>query len=84
MIRKTTAAALVLSAVPAALALTLFSGTAQADDDTPWGRSVPSGAVITEDDTPWGHGFTASDDDTPWGRAITLPALPNDDDTPWG
>jgi hypothetical protein len=70
MIRKTTAAALVLSAVPAALALTLFSGTAQADD-TPWGKSVvggtTAGAAIASDDTPWGRGTTTSDDDTPWG-----------------
>jgi hypothetical protein len=70
MTRKTIAAALVLSAIPAALALTLFSGAAQADDDTPWGR----GTTIT----------TITDDDTPWGETITLPALPNDDDTPWG
>ncbi|MEU0878969.1 hypothetical protein ABZ345_10255 [Lentzea sp. NPDC005914] len=92
MIRKTTAAALVLSAVPAALALSLFSGTAQADD-TPWGKTGPggttSGAVIASDDTPWGRGITTSDDDAPWGKAITLPAIPNDDtpwddDTPWG
>lgn len=89
MIRKTTAAALVLSAVPAALALTIFAGTAQAGD-TPW----PVG--IASDDTPWtqhagtpsGRGITASDDDTPWGH-ITLPAPPVTDagpaaeDTPW-
>ncbi|MGW4208860.1 hypothetical protein ACWEIJ_12810 [Lentzea sp. NPDC004789] len=100
MIRKTTAAALVLSAVPTALALFLFSGTAQADtpwgkhvgDDTPWGKVIaaddtPWGKAIAADDTPWGH---ATDDDTPWGRSITLPAVPNhndtpwDDDTPWG
>ncbi|MGW6932027.1 hypothetical protein ACWGE0_18380 [Lentzea sp. NPDC054927] len=88
MIRKTTAAALVLSAIPAALALTLFSGTAQADDDTPWGKSLsddtPWGKVIADDDTPWGRGITPTDGDTPWGSTITLPALPNDDDTPWG
>lgn len=83
MIRKTTVAALVLSAVPAALALSLFSGTAQADDDTPWGK------VIASDDTPWGGGLSASDDDTPWGKTITLPIPPHndtpwDDDTPWG
>lgn len=87
MIRKTTAAALVLSAVPAALALTIFAGTAQADD-TPW----PVG--IASDDTPWtqhvgtpsGPGITASDDDTPWGH-ITLPTPPVAgslaEDTPW-
>lgn len=74
MIRKTTAAALLLSAVPAALALSLFAGTAQASDDTPWGR----GTSVT-DDTPWGKGITS--DDTPWGKTI---AVPNDDDTPWG
>ncbi|MET9627862.1 hypothetical protein ABZX92_10400 [Lentzea sp. NPDC006480] len=95
MIRKTTAAALVLSAVPAALALSLFSGTAQADDDTPWGKVAPTGdtsraKVIASDDTPWGKGLSASDDDTPWGKTITLPSLPDhnntpwDDDTPWG
>lgn len=89
MIRKTTAAALVLSAVPAALALTIFAGTAQAD--TPW----PVG--IASDDTPWtqhvgtpsGPGITTSDDDTPWGH-ISLPTPPVADagsgaeDTPWG
>jgi hypothetical protein len=90
MIRKTTAAALVLSAVPTALALFLFSGTAHAD--TPWGKVIaaddtPWGKAVAADDTPWGH---ATDDDTPWGRSITLPAVPNhndtpwDDDTPWG
>jgi hypothetical protein len=71
MIRKTTAAALVLAAVPATLALALFAGTAQADD-TPWGRGV----TTTSDDTPWGRGITLPalpNDDTPW-----------DDDTPWG
>ncbi|MDT7784548.1 MAG: hypothetical protein QOF58_2967, partial [Pseudonocardiales bacterium] len=77
MIRKTTVAALVLSAVPAALALSLFSGTAQADDDTPWGK------VIASDDTPWGKGLSASDDDTPWGKTITLPSLPGHNNTPW-
>ncbi len=93
MIRKTTAAALVLSAVPAALALSLFSGTAQADDDTPWGKVVPTdtpwGKVIASDDTPWGHSLSAADDDTPWGKTIALPIPPHndtpwDDDTPWG
>ena len=87
MIRKTTAAALVLSAIPAALALTLFSGTAQADDDTPWGKSLsddtPWGKVIADDDTPWGRGIVPTDGDTPRGSTITLPALPNDGDTPW-
>lgn len=90
MIRKTTAAALVLSAVPAALALSLFSATAQADD-TPWGKTVshdtPWGKDVAGDDTPWGRG-----DDTPWGRGhgthwsrtIALPAPPSHDDTPWG
>ena len=87
MIRKTTAAALVLSAVPAALALSLFSGTAQADD-TPWGKLVPNddtpwGKVIASDDTPWRKGLSASDDDTPWTKTITLPSLPDSDDTPW-
>lgn len=86
MIRKTTAAALVLSAVPAALALSLFSGTAQADD-TPWSKGLdgdtPWGKVIAEDDTPWSRGLSASDDDTPWGKTVTLPSLPSDDDTPW-
>jgi hypothetical protein len=86
MIRKTTAAALVLSAVPAALALSLFSGTAQADD-TPWGKGLdgdtPWGKVIAADDTPW-RGLSASDDDTPWSKTVTLPSLPSDDDTPWG
>lgn len=76
MIRKTTAAALVLSAIPAALALSFFSGTAQAAVDTPWGR----GTTVT-DDTPWRKGITG--DDTPWGKTIDLPSLPNDDDTPW-
>jgi len=75
MIRKTTAAALVLSAVPTALALSLFfSGTAQAD--TPWGKKAaddtPWGKVIAADDTPWGKSAV---NDTPWGRAT---------DTPWG
>lgn len=99
MIRKTTVAALVLSAVPAALAFSLFSGTAQADDDTPWGKSLagdtPWSTVIASDDTPWGRGVTTSDDDTPWGRGIAIPAppidntpwddvVPADDDTPWG
>lgn len=96
MIRKTTAAALVLSAVPAALALSLFSGTALADDDTPWRKTAPGdtswSAVIASDDTPWRPkgddtpwrpGFTSSDDDTPWLKTITLPVIPNDDDTPW-
>ena len=72
MIRKTTVAALVLSAVPAALALSLFSGTAQADDDTPWG----GGLSASDDDTPWGKTITLPippHNDTPW-----------DDDTPWG
>jgi hypothetical protein len=73
MIRKTTAAALVLSAVPAALALSLFSATAQADD-TPWGK-------VVSDDTPWGE--VIGSDDTPWGRTIALPAPPREDDTPW-
>lgn len=63
MIRKTTAAALVLSAIPAALALTLFAGAAQADD-TPWGKGVggdtPWSQIVDDGDTPWG-------DDTPWG-----------------
>lgn len=79
MIRKTTAAALVLSAVPAALALTLFTGTAQAED-TPWGRSVSL-------DTPWSASIAS--DDTPWPQRVT-PALPlidtpwdDKDDTPW-
>jgi hypothetical protein len=87
MIRKTTAAALVLSAVPAALALSLFSGTAVADDDTPWVKAAsgntPWGAVIASDDTPWRPGFTSSDDDTPWRKTVKIPAIPNDDDTPW-
>jgi hypothetical protein len=74
MIRKTTAAALVLSAVPAALTLSLFLGTAQASDDTPWGRGV----TVADDDTPWGKGIAS--DDTPWGRGFTT----SDDDTPWG
>lgn len=96
MIRRTTAAALVLSAIPAALAMTLFSGTAQADDDTPWGKGAggdtpwsqiindgdtPWGQIINDGDTPWG---TVTSDDTPWGRSITLPTLPADGDTPWG
>ncbi|MFS8101181.1 hypothetical protein LFM09_29065 [Lentzea alba] len=90
MIRKTTAAALVLSAVPAALALTLFAGTAQAED-TPWGRSISSdtswSASIANDDTPWPQRINS--DDTPWGREITaIPLIdtPWDDkhDTPWG
>ncbi|MEV6241901.1 hypothetical protein [Lentzea sp. NPDC051838] len=89
MIRKTTAAALVLSAVPAALALSLFSGTAQADD-TPWGKVIdddtPWGKVVPNDDTPW-KSLSASDDDTPWSKKVTLPELPIDtpwdDDTPW-
>ncbi|GGU37622.1 hypothetical protein [Lentzea flava] len=77
MIRKPTAAVLVLSAVPAALAL-LFCGTAQADD-TPWGRK----ATVSSDDTPWGK---AASDDTPWGRGITVATVATvaDDDTPWG
>lgn len=87
MIRKTTAAALVLSAVPTALALSLFAGTAQADDDTPWSKvldgDTPWGKVIADDDTPWPRGLSASDDDTPWSKTITLPTLPTDDDTPW-
>ena len=86
MIRKTTVAALVLSAVPAALALSLFSATAQADD-TPWGKTVahdtPWGEVVAGDDTPWGRGRAVSHDDTPWGRTIALPAHPREDDTPW-
>jgi hypothetical protein len=53
MFRKATAAALVLSAVPAVLALTLFTGTAQADGDTPWGKG-------TCDDTPWGRSVPTS------------------------
>jgi hypothetical protein len=84
MIRKTTAAALVLSAIPAALAMTLFAGTAQADD-TPWGKGITgdihSSQIAGDGDTPWG---TITSDDTPWGRSITLPTLPTDDDTPWG
>ncbi|GAB2820886.1 hypothetical protein [Lentzea nigeriaca] len=81
MIRKTTAAALVLSAVPAALAVSLFCGTAQADNDTPWGRgiTVPGVVTVPGDDTPWGKGKDASDD-TPWGRGVTVA----DNDTPWG
>jgi len=73
MTRKTTAVALVLSAVPATvLALALFSGTAQAD--TPWrpgatvtGDTSWGNAALKTDDTPWGHGTTTSGDDTPWG-----------------
>jgi len=89
MIRKTTAAALVLSAIPVALAMTLFAGTAQADD-TPWGKGLdgdtPWSQVVADGDTPWG---AITSDDTPWGRSITLPAVPTDDtpwddDTPWG
>jgi hypothetical protein len=81
MIRKTTVAALVLSAVPAALALSLFSGTAQADDDTPWshgitvtGDALAGNAVMAGDDTPWAR----HRDDTPWSRGIDT-----SDDTPW-
>jgi len=85
MIRKTTAAALVLSAIPAALAMTLFAGTAQADDDTPWGKGAggdtPWSQIVNDGDTPWG---TVTSDDTPWRRSITLPTLPTDGDTPWG
>ena len=70
MIRKTTAAALVLSAVHAALALTLFAGTAQAEEDTPWRKSVTPGTTsstsIAGDDTPWPHRLTAPSGDTPW------------------
>ena len=84
MIRKTTAAALVLSAIPAALAMTLFAGTAQADDDTPWGKGITghtlSSQIADDGDTPWG---AITSDDTPWGRSITLPTLPTDGDTPW-
>lgn len=69
MFRKATAVALVLSAVPAVLAMTLLAGAAQADGDTPWGS-------ITFDDTPSGrsipasvrpsHGDASQHDDTPW------------------
>ncbi|MFI6101480.1 hypothetical protein ACIA8G_38550 [Lentzea sp. NPDC051213] len=79
MIRKMTVAALVLSAVPAALALSLFSGTAQADPDTPWIGSPPS-IGVTSDDTPWLKGLIPSDGDTPWQQHIKVPA---DGDTPW-
>ncbi|WP_394616288.1 hypothetical protein JNUCC0626_42530 [Lentzea sp. JNUCC 0626] len=83
MIRKTTAVALVLSAVPAALALTLLSGTAQATD-TPWqhrgGNDTPW-QQRTANDTPWGA------TDTPWSHnSIKLSGRGGSaqgDDTPW-
>ncbi|ANZ38414.1 hypothetical protein BBK82_22475 [Lentzea guizhouensis] len=96
MIRKTTAAALVLSAIPAALALT-FSGTALAGPDTPWAGTAaddtPWGQVIASDDTPWSRSVTPKDDDTPWSRSLSASddtpwsrgtaVAPADDDTPW-
>ncbi|MFD4671541.1 hypothetical protein ACFWNN_17520 [Lentzea sp. NPDC058450] len=81
MIRKTTAAALVLAAVPATLALALFTGTAQATD-TPWQhRGVIDTPWVQKNDTPWGA------TDTPWNHSIKLPShggTPRSDDTPWG
>ncbi|MEV6710417.1 hypothetical protein AB0M48_00120 [Lentzea sp. NPDC051208] len=90
MFRKATAAALVLSAVPAVLTMTFLAGTAQADDtrrtdgvecDARWTH------IAADGDTPWGAvTFT----DTPWGRSIRTSGLPiNGDssqrgDTPWG
>ncbi|GLY49292.1 hypothetical protein [Lentzea sp. NBRC 102530] len=77
MIRRTTAVALVLSAVPAALALA-FTGTAQATD-TPWqhrgGNDTPW-VQRHANDTPWGA------IDTPWNHSVKLPK-PQGDDTPW-
>ena len=93
MIRKTTAAALVLSAVPAALAMTLFAGTATGRRRHPVGPGTSAVTPLEPDRRR--HPVAISrrrhwhDDDTPWGRSITLPALPVDDtpwddDTPWG
>ncbi|MGI5505443.1 hypothetical protein [Lentzea sp. CA-135723] len=77
MIRKTTAAVLVLAAVPATLVLALFTGTAQAADtpwsnrvahDTPWvQRSAGNDTPWGTNDTPWRHGGNSRGDDTPWG-----------------
>ncbi|SES31149.1 hypothetical protein SAMN05216188_13213 [Lentzea xinjiangensis] len=89
MTRRTTAAAtLVLSAIPAVLALTLFTGTAQADD-TPWANGLSGDtpwANVIDDDTPWAKSHSI---DTPWALSVAsdnIPsgkAVPNDGDTPW-
>ncbi|KOV85291.1 hypothetical protein [Nocardia sp. NRRL S-836] len=88
MFRKATAAALVLSAVPAVLTMTFLAGTAQADQtwrggdgcDTPWTR------VADDGDTPWA---AITSDDTPWTRSVPAAVLSAGGatarrcDTPW-
>ncbi|MFD4636372.1 hypothetical protein ACFWN2_03590 [Lentzea sp. NPDC058436] len=77
MIRKKTAA-LVLSVIPAVLTMTLFAGTAQADNSR-WGdghRCDTHSTRPSDGDTPWA---SVTSDDTPWGRKG-----PRRCDTPWG
>lgn len=90
MFRKATAVALVLSAVPAVLAMTLLAGSAQADDAQ---RGDGAGCtarwthIVSDGDTPWG---SVTSDDTPWGRSIPASGHSFDGDasgcgdTPWG
>ncbi|SDO61272.1 hypothetical protein [Lentzea jiangxiensis] len=90
MIRKNTAAALFLAAVPAFLTMTLCIGTAQADgvrsgDDL--GHHGRHSRITADGDTPWG---SLMSHDTPWGLVNSAPASPIDGltagngDTPWG
>lgn len=92
MFRKATAVALVLSAVPAVLAMTFLAGTAQADD-TRRGDGAGCAArwtrIAADGDTPWGS-VTSTDTDTPWGRSIPTSGhsfggdASRCGDTPWG
>ncbi|WP_329792198.1 hypothetical protein V1227_09845 [Lentzea sp. DG1S-22] len=90
MIRKNTAAALFLAAVPAFLTMTLCLGTAQADDvrsGDHLGHHGPQTRIAADGDTPWG---SVMSHDTPWGRVNSASASPidgrtaADGDTPWG